>query len=600
MSVGGGGRALIIVHTHDSHLDVAPSRSSGFRWMTAAEVLATLAGIVSATGFTPYEPTDGWTYHLEAARGGAWPSCNYRFLSFNAECNHDGFWKAAGVNQELKFVRASANRTFYLKLGCGKYLSVASTCANTVVDTWAEAGINQEFRMVPSTGVDVPFEWAIEAVGRASCPQRYVSYAAACSDHAVSMGAATTRHFRLHGVRGLEHQQSPASSQPCADPFAWHSKNGLRYFLACTGGLLGLEHVSAIANGTFTTDGTALGGDVPIWARSENRWAPENVELTAAGANAIFFSDNQPSDGRHRVGWAMSATDGASLAGRWTSFAREPLDLGESKGGEIDQHVFRDDDGESYLVWKTDDNSVGSLTTRIWAQRVQIAPKNVTLLGRRRELLDSSGLWWVVSFIKGGSLIEGPEIVRRGRYYYLFFAAGRYCTYTYAEGVARATSIWGPYEKLPVPLLSTGITGYSAGGKLTGPGHASFVTDAAGAHYAVYHASQGANCRRYAFVSRMRFSSEDWPYIEFDRSGDDQRLLGVPAPAEEPSATAEGCRIVAPCDALADEPELRVGEAAVCAGQPCRRLGERRGVEEDELDDGAVVPMCSEVAARVY
>eukprot|EP01047_Picozoa_sp_COSAG01_P043381 COSAG01_NODE_3847_length_5644_cov_25.352209_8_plen_40_part_00 len=39
--------------------------------------------------------------------------------------------------------------------------------------------------------------------------------------------------------------------------------------------------------------------------------------------------------------------------------------------------------------------------------------------------MDSSGLWWVESFVAGGSLIEGPELVHRGGYYYLFFAAGK-------------------------------------------------------------------------------------------------------------------------------------------------------------------------------
>jgi hypothetical protein len=120
--------------------------------------------------------------------------------------------------------------------------------------------------------------------------------------------------------------------------------------------------------------------------------------------------------------------------------------------------------------------------------------------------LHSSGLWWVTSWVDGGSLVEGPELLKRGDYYYLFFAAGRccctrccctallalpgcltaapvrftprshllvctpspplrapwavgraldrppgrYCQASYAEGVARSTSIWGPYETMPV------------------------------------------------------------------------------------------------------------------------------------------------------
>lgn len=74
--------------------------------------------------------------------------------------------------------------------------------------------------------------------------------------------------------------------------------------------------------------------------------------------------------------------------------------------------------------------------------------------------MDSTGLWWVDSWVSGGSLVEGPEIVKRGSWYYLFFAAGKFCQDTYTEGVARSTSIWGPYEKLGVPILSNGIVGF--------------------------------------------------------------------------------------------------------------------------------------------
>ena len=263
--------------------------------------------------------------------------------------------------------------------------------------------------------------------------------------------------------------------------------------------------------------------------------------------------------------------------------------------------------------------------TRLWAQRVEVAPNNVTLLGRRRQLLNSSGLWWAPSFVAGGSLIEGPEMLRRGKYYCapckgartpepqlglapdvplthlslrrrigtdLFFAAGRFCTASYAEGVARATSVWGPFETLGVPLLATGLAGYSGGAKITGPGHASYVADAQGRHFAVYHASRGDNCQRFPFVSRMRFTSDGWPYIDWSEAAGAERAPVEPPPVEEqePEEEAAGCRIVAPCDRIADEPSLRAGELRSCAGQPSRRLGTR---------DGGVVPVCAVGGAAV-
>jgi hypothetical protein len=83
---------------------------------------------------------------------------------------------------------------------------------------------------------------------------------------------------------------------------------------------------------------------------------------------------------------------------------------------EQDQHTFRDDDGTTYLIWKTDDNSVGANTTRLWGQRLLVAAHNVSLLGEKHLLLESDGLWWVTSWVAGGSLIEGPEIIKHGDY----------------------------------------------------------------------------------------------------------------------------------------------------------------------------------------
>lgn len=74
------------------------------------------------------------------------------------------------------------------------------------------------------------------------------------------------------------------------------------------------------------------------------------------------------------------------------------------------------------------------------------------------------------------------------------------------------------YEKCPSVLLSTAMVGYAApspdaqrhhsGGnssstlaKLIGPGHASFLQDRSSKDwYAVYHASRGQNCNRYAIT----------------------------------------------------------------------------------------------------
>ena len=92
----------------------------------------------------------------------------------------------------------------------------------------------------------------------------------------------------------------------------------------------------------------------------------------------LFFSDRQ-AVGPRRVGWSWATDAPAPLA--WDKHAPTALDLGESPAGEIDQHFFRDpDDGRTYLLWKTDDNSPAggsALVTRLWAQEIALGEVTV-------------------------------------------------------------------------------------------------------------------------------------------------------------------------------------------------------------------------------
>ena len=63
-----------------------------------------------------------------------------------------------------------------------------------------------------------------------------------------------------------------------------------------------------------------------------------------------------------------------------------------------------------------------------------MANQSVTMVGEPVMVMDSTGLWWVDSWIEGGSLVEGPQVFKRGGVYYLFFASGRYCEDSYKEG----------------------------------------------------------------------------------------------------------------------------------------------------------------------
>lgn len=55
---------------------------------------------------TPYVPSSGWTYFVEAVRAKPWPACSYRFLSYEGSCSPEvNLWNGTGVNQGINFVK---------------------------------------------------------------------------------------------------------------------------------------------------------------------------------------------------------------------------------------------------------------------------------------------------------------------------------------------------------------------------------------------------------------------------------------------------------------------------------------------------------------
>ncbi len=73
---------------------------------------------------SPYVPTAGWTYAIEAIRSSNWPACPYRFLSFPDSCDSVDLWRGAGSNQmwTLEAAPSSDPYVFYLRASCGSYL----------------------------------------------------------------------------------------------------------------------------------------------------------------------------------------------------------------------------------------------------------------------------------------------------------------------------------------------------------------------------------------------------------------------------------------------------------------------------------------------
>ncbi|MFD2571497.1 family 43 glycosylhydrolase [Spirosoma soli] len=173
--------------------------------------------------------------------------------------------------------------------------------------------------------------------------------------------------------------------------------------------------------------------------------------------------------------------------------------------GSIDAFPMRDNKGQLYLIWKEDGNSVGK-PTPIWAQPMN--EERTALTGEKRELFRNDAPW-------ESNLVEGVSMMKHGDYFYAFYAAAGCCGpgCTYANGVARAKNLLGPWEKYNKnPILTTDESWRC-------PGHGTAI-ERNGHHYFLYHAygKQGhVYVGRQALLREFLFTDDGW--VTFQNSG---------------------------------------------------------------------------------
>ena len=184
--------------------------------------------------------------------------------------------------------------------------------------------------------------------------------------------------------------------------------------------------------------------------------------------------------------------------------------------GSIDPVPTRDEKGNPWLIWKEDGNSV-KRPTILWAQ-----PLNETgtkLKDSPHELFHNDTDW-------EGAVVEGPFVVRRGDWFYLFYSGAGCCGpgCNYALGVARSHHLLGPWEKNPANPILAGSAQWRC------PGHGSIVNDPQGRYWLLYHAYATTGTvftGREALLDEVVFGADDWPTINRGRGPSTH----APAPA---------------------------------------------------------------------
>jgi xylan 1,4-beta-xylosidase len=247
----------------------------------------------------------------------------------------------------------------------------------------------------------------------------------------------------------------------------------------------------------------------PAWSDA-HYWAPE---ISYEKGKFYIYYTARKKGGNLCVGVA-SAT---KATGPYTDHG--PLVCQEA--GSIDGFPVRDEKGELYLVWKEDGNSVKK-PTPIWGQRMN--EERTALLGEKFELFRNDPKTWE------GGLVEGPAFVKRGDYFYIFYAGdaccGRGCTY--GVGVARARSIRGPWEKFAGNPIMQKNEDWKC------PGHGTVVSDAQGRDFFLYHAYNTKTTvypGRQGLLDPVSWGADHWPYFDNRSPG----LTGqVPAGKNKP------------------------------------------------------------------
>ena len=228
----------------------------------------------------------------------------------------------------------------------------------------------------------------------------------------------------------------------------------------------------------------------PAWSTG-NYWAPEISEH----------------EGQFYVYYVARKRDGPlSIAVAIAKAPRGPYTdhgpLVSQEAGSIDPVTALDEKGERYLIWKEDGNS-RNLPTPIWAQK--LSDDGASLVGEMKELFRNDAPW-------EGNLVEGPYVIRRKEWFYLFYSGNACCGTgcSYALGVARSKQLLGPWEKYPANPILAGNSKWKC------PGHGTIVTDVKGRDFLMYHAYDAQDFvypGRQALLDEIRWETNGWPSI---------------------------------------------------------------------------------------
>ncbi|HET6965971.1 MAG TPA: glycoside hydrolase family 43 protein [Acidimicrobiales bacterium] len=213
---------------------------------------------------------------------------------------------------------------------------------------------------------------------------------------------------------------------------------------------------------------------LPAWAGAGRTWAPGVMKI--GDVYVMYYTVRDTALSTQCISLATSTTPG----GPFVDKSSGPLICQTAHGGSIDPNPYRDPvSGGLFLVWKSDDNSIGQ-RTHLWGQPLSADGLSLSAGTAPTLLLTQSARWQ-------SPAVEGPTVVRAGGVYYLFYGANSYNSANSGIGYATSRSLLGAYtdQSRYRPWLATT-------GRAVGPQGPMVFTDGAGANRMAFAAWYGA------------------------------------------------------------------------------------------------------------
>lgn len=287
---------------------------------------------------------------------------------------------------------------------------------------------------------------------------------------------------------------NPVLATDCPDPGVIAVGTPPVYYAICTGGRFRIRRSHDLVLWEDTNAFVFPSGKPPYAANGNRNWAPEMHVV--AGKFLVYYTSVNASNVL-----SIGVAAGTSPTGPFTDRGSP---LVEHPQGVIDA-TYVAAGGKHYLAYKIDGNSVGQPTPMYIRE---LAPDGMSFAAgsTQIEILRNAAASWE------GGVVEAPWIVEHGGAFYLFYSGNVYDA-RYRTGVARASSVTGPYTKAPTnPILKNDAT-------WVGPGHGSVVA-VGSKHYFVYHAwpnnGTGGNDTakgRHILVDEVVWNANGWPSI---------------------------------------------------------------------------------------